>query len=152
MQFSVPQFTEVEDKIIGPLTLKQFLILLVGSGVIVLVYKLIGNFIIFLILSLPIAGVTVFVAFGQIQGKSMGDLVVAALGFFSEPTSFIFHKQPQAISPVVRKKPEGNGSDAIPALSQEEKLSRLKNLTYILDQDIKAEKELFEEKYVHLKK
>jgi len=151
MQFSVPQFTEVEDKIIGPLTLKQFLILLAGGGVIVLVYKLIGNFIVFLIASLPIAGAAMFAAFGQIQGKSMGDLIVSALGFFSEPTSFIFHKQPQAISPVVRKQSEDSNLDAIPELSPEEKLSRLKNLTYILDQDIKAEKELLEEKYVHLK-
>ena len=28
MQFPVPQFTDVEDKIIGPLTLKQFGIIL----------------------------------------------------------------------------------------------------------------------------
>ncbi len=34
MQFPVPQFTEVEDKIIGPLTLKQFGIIF-GVGVII---------------------------------------------------------------------------------------------------------------------
>jgi hypothetical protein len=32
MQFTVPQFIEVEDKIFGPLTFKQFLYLLGGAG------------------------------------------------------------------------------------------------------------------------
>lgn len=32
MQFQVPQFIEVEDKIVGPLTFKQFLYLLGGAG------------------------------------------------------------------------------------------------------------------------
>ena len=35
MQFPVPQFTDVEDKIIGPLTVKQFGILF-GVGVVAL--------------------------------------------------------------------------------------------------------------------
>jgi hypothetical protein len=34
MQFPVPQFTDVEDKIIGPLTVKQFFILLVSAAII----------------------------------------------------------------------------------------------------------------------
>jgi hypothetical protein len=33
MQFQVPQFIEVEDKIFGPLTFKQFVYLLGGAGV-----------------------------------------------------------------------------------------------------------------------
>ena len=32
MMFSVPQFIDVEDKIIGPLTLKQFIYLAGGAG------------------------------------------------------------------------------------------------------------------------
>ena len=33
MQFQTPQFIETENKIIGPLTLKQFFYLAVGFGV-----------------------------------------------------------------------------------------------------------------------
>lgn len=38
MQFQVPQFIEVEDKIFGPLTAKQFFYLLGGGAVIFLLY------------------------------------------------------------------------------------------------------------------
>lgn len=39
-QFIVPQFIENEDKIIGPVTVRQFLICLVGAGVLFVEYKL----------------------------------------------------------------------------------------------------------------
>ncbi|OGY51128.1 MAG: hypothetical protein A3J59_03105 [Candidatus Buchananbacteria bacterium RIFCSPHIGHO2_02_FULL_56_16] len=39
-QFVVPQFIDVEDKIIGPITVRQFLILLAGAGVSFVAYKL----------------------------------------------------------------------------------------------------------------
>lgn len=40
MQFVVPQFIEVESKIIGPISARQFIIMLVGGGMIFLLYKL----------------------------------------------------------------------------------------------------------------
>ena len=52
MQFSVPQFVEVEDKIIGPLTLKQFLVLLGGGFVVFVLYKFITNAFFFISLTL----------------------------------------------------------------------------------------------------
>src|SRR3989338_904024 len=39
-QFVVPQFIDVEDKIIGPITVRQFLILLAGAGASFVAYKL----------------------------------------------------------------------------------------------------------------
>ena len=41
MQFQVPQFIEIEDKIIGPFTVKQFIYLVGGAGMdfIILKYK-----------------------------------------------------------------------------------------------------------------
>jgi len=38
-QFTVPQFIDVEDKILGPITIRQFLILLVGCIVIFISYR-----------------------------------------------------------------------------------------------------------------
>jgi hypothetical protein len=42
MQFQVPQFIDIEDRIIGPLTLKQFLYLGGGAGLAYLAYTYIG--------------------------------------------------------------------------------------------------------------
>ena len=39
-QFTVPQFIDVEDKIIGPITTRQFVIMLAGFTLIGISYKL----------------------------------------------------------------------------------------------------------------
>lgn len=41
MQFKVPQFLDIEDKVIGPLTIKQFLYLAGGIGLGYITYKII---------------------------------------------------------------------------------------------------------------
>ncbi|TSC96181.1 MAG: Uncharacterized protein Athens101410_111 [Parcubacteria group bacterium Athens1014_10] len=40
MQFLVPQFIEIEPKIIGPITARQFIIMLAGGIILVISYKL----------------------------------------------------------------------------------------------------------------
>jgi hypothetical protein len=63
MQFQVPQFIEVEDKIFGPLTFKQFIYVLGGLG---------GSYILWRILPIYIAGPLILVIAG----------FAAALAFF----------------------------------------------------------------------
>ncbi|MCL5436101.1 MAG: PrgI family protein [Patescibacteria group bacterium] len=150
MQFSVPQFTDVEDKIVGPLTLRQFFILLAGGVVVLVVFRFAGNFLLFIIFALPVVGVFAFAAFGSYNGKSFGDLIVTGLSFFAEPNSFVFRKGEKGLAQVKRQEKPPKTA-AASDLSPEEKLSRLHKLTYILDQDAKEEEQLLKEKYVHLK-
>lgn len=42
MQFKVPQFLEIEDKIFGPFTFREFVYLAGGAGMCFVVYKLLG--------------------------------------------------------------------------------------------------------------
>ena len=42
MQFKVPQFLEIEDKIFGPFTFKEFAYLIGGGGMCFILYKLLG--------------------------------------------------------------------------------------------------------------
>ncbi|MBI4054223.1 MAG: PrgI family protein [Candidatus Doudnabacteria bacterium] len=151
MQFSVPQFTEVEDRIIGPLTLKQFLILLAGAAVVFLLFRLIGNLVVFIIASLPIVAVTMFAGFGSYNGKSMGQLILSGLNFVTEPTSYIFHKTSALLRTARAKQKKTVMPATVSPAAAGEQLSRLHRLAYILDQDIKAEETLLKEKYVHLK-
>ena len=53
MQFNVPQFIDIEDKIIGPLTLKQFLFLVAGAGLLFVLWLFL-NLGAFIILSMLI--------------------------------------------------------------------------------------------------
>jgi len=66
-QFTVPQFIDVEDKVIGPITVRQFIIILFSAGLIALCYK-IFYFDTFLILSILITFITVVVAFVKVNG------------------------------------------------------------------------------------
>lgn len=62
MRYVVPQFIDVEDKIIGPLTTRQFLIMLVTTLVMFIEYKLadFGLFLLIGILTFVIGGIFAF--------------------------------------------------------------------------------------------
>jgi hypothetical protein len=68
MQFKVPQFIDIEDKIFGPFTFTQFAFLVGGGGIIYVLYRLLPFWIsIFLIL--PMAGLTICLVFVKINSK-----------------------------------------------------------------------------------
>lgn len=68
MQFKVPQFIDVEDKLFGPFTFRQFVYLVGGAGMIFVIYKMLPFWIgIFLIL--PIAILTALLVFYRINNK-----------------------------------------------------------------------------------
>ncbi len=67
-QFVVPQFIDVEDKIIGPVTTRQFVILLTAALVIFVAYKLADTSLFIFILSL-VGGFALILAFVKINGQ-----------------------------------------------------------------------------------
>ncbi|RLC36830.1 hypothetical protein DRH27_04630 [Candidatus Falkowbacteria bacterium] len=66
-QFTVPQFIDVEDKIIGPITARQFVIMLSGFLLIALCYRLF-SFTLFVAVGLSIFAVSGIFAFLKING------------------------------------------------------------------------------------
>lgn len=66
-QFTVPQFIDVEDKVIGPLSVRQFLLLLLSFGACFLFYK-IFVFTVFVILSIITVVIGGAFAFVKING------------------------------------------------------------------------------------
>ena len=67
-QFTVPQFIDVEDKIIGPVTTRQFVIMLSGSIGAVICYRLF-SFGLFLISTVLILGFCAVFAFIRVNGR-----------------------------------------------------------------------------------
>src|SRR3989338_6179494 len=67
-QFVVPQFIDVEDKIFGPITTRQFIILLVGGGIVFLAYRF-GDLALFAVILAVVGGITFLFAFGKINGQ-----------------------------------------------------------------------------------
>ena len=130
MQFIVPQFLDVEDKIIGPLTFKQFIYLAGGGGLAFSVYRLLP-----LIISIPLALAIVAIAlaltFYKINGKPFVIVFQAFLSFVFQSKLYIWKKQQKK---EVQKKDSINQTDqvkksSIPRLSE----SQLSDLSWSLD-------------------
>ena len=66
-QFVVPQFIDVEDKIIGPITTRQFVIILVMFLVGTIVYKL-ADLTLMLVINVPLAIFSLVLAFVKVNG------------------------------------------------------------------------------------
>lgn len=66
MRYQVPQFIEVEDKIFGPLTLKQFIYLVGGAGLSFVIYVLIGNLMLSLVPIAIVMGISIALAFYKV--------------------------------------------------------------------------------------
>lgn len=92
MRFVVPQFIEVEDKIIGPLSVRQFLIFLVGLGFCFLAFK-IFSFIVFIIVALMILGVAGVFAFANINGQMFHYFLLNIITTFKRPNLKIWSRE-----------------------------------------------------------
>jgi hypothetical protein len=142
MQFAVPQFTDVEDKLIGPLTLKQFLFLLATGGVVLFFYSLLRFSIFFFFFAVPTGLIGIGLTFGKFNGRPLFGYLSAFISFLSKPQSRIFKREePNIVISTQKTQPVVLNVSQQP---EEPAESRLKKLAYLLDQKTAEEKELFE--------
>ncbi len=83
MQFKVPQFIDMEDKIVGPLTLKQFAYILGAGGFSFLIWTFISIKIIAVILIIPVGGFFLALAFVKINERPFMDTVESAFSYYT---------------------------------------------------------------------
>lgn len=91
-QFVIPQFIDVEDKIIGPITARQFIILLAVTIILFILYKLF-TFIYFLVLAMPIFGLGVVLAFVKINGQPFHYFLLNLIQTLRRPALRIWNKE-----------------------------------------------------------
>ncbi len=130
MRYQVPQFIEVEDKIFGPFTFKQFIYLAGGAGVCFIAYKMLPFFV-GLFVMLPAAGLSAALAFYKPNNRPFISTIEAAFNFALTSKLYIWKKEDKKIVP---KTPEdmvkaATASVGIPRISE----SRLKDLAWSLD-------------------
>jgi hypothetical protein len=96
MKFTVPQFIDVEDKIIGPITTRQFLILLATALLMFLTYKVItstpGRFTYAVIALIAEFGVGGIVAFLKINGQPFHYFLLNLFQTFRKPMLRVWDK------------------------------------------------------------
>ena len=83
MQFKVPQFIDVEDKIFGPFTLKQFAYILGAGGFAFVIWTFISIKFLAILLIIPISGLFLALAFVKINERPLVDLLENATRYFT---------------------------------------------------------------------
>jgi hypothetical protein len=81
MRFQVPQFVDIEDRIIGPLTLKQFAFYMIAAMIIAIFYVLV-DITLLVILSLPVLGVAMLFAHARFYGQSFSKVLINGINYF----------------------------------------------------------------------
>jgi len=126
-QFQVPQFIDIEDKVFGPLTVKQFLYVLGGtSSVVILWFLRIPSFL-FWPLGGIIGGFFFSLAFMKVNGQPFVTVVNNAVSHITQSRFYVWKR-------VERKEAHkamlsGPEQQYIPKLTQ----SKLKDLSWSLD-------------------
>ncbi len=93
-QFVVPQFIDVEDKVIGPITVRQFVMLLVAGGLMFVAYKG-SDFTLFLFWFFLIVILTVVFAFIRINGRPVHYFILNFLQTAKRPRLRLWNKRLQ---------------------------------------------------------
>lgn len=100
MEYQVPQFIEVEDKVFGPLTLKQFVYLAGGIGICVVIVLYVSPRILGIILALPLALFTFALAFYRINNKPFIDILEAGFNYFLGSRLYLWKREDKVEAPV----------------------------------------------------
>lgn len=129
-QFVVPQFIDVEDKIIGPVTTRQFIIMLAGFLIIGVSYKLFdfSLFITFGIFVFIISGV---IAFLKINGRPFHFFILNLFQTVKRPKLRVWHALSVMPDYGLEKKIYSLPSKAAP--EKHYTTSRLAELSLIVD-------------------
>jgi hypothetical protein len=105
MEYQVPQFIEVEDKIVGPLTLRQFIYLAGGGGICVIFFVYLP-IILAILISVPIAGLSAALSFYKVNGKPFIEVMEAGFNYYTGAKLFLWKRDEQ-------KPPETNAAAAM---------------------------------------
>ncbi len=91
MQFQVPQFIDIAPKIVGPLTLIQFLFL-AGAAVPSFLLFFVLKFWLWLLITVILASLAVALAFVKFNGQSLLKVAMAALSYFWQPRFYLWRR------------------------------------------------------------
>lgn len=128
MRYQVPQFIDVEDRIFGPLTIKQFVYLAGGGGLSFVLWRLFPLFISLIIIA-PVIILSVGLAFYKVNNRPLLTTLEYAVNYLFGKKLYLWKtgkEVPRKINPQTKKESE---SIFVPKLSE----SKLKDLAWSLD-------------------
>lgn len=129
MLFNVPQYIDVEDKVAGPLTAKQLGWLFLMGGILVVMWLMITNKVVFFVGAIPVVFIFVSLAFVRPYGQTLISFVMAGIGFFIMPKIYVWKRTVQASQlPNIATKQKEAKSEQLAKSHEERKEKALENL------------------------
>lgn len=130
MRFAVPQFIDVEDKIFGPLTLKQAIYVGGGGGVVVALFVQFGFFIA-LVIGGPVAILAIALAFFKINNRPFYLFVYAAIFYLARNKLYLWKNVKKRTQVHTIRQNEAVKAPSM--ITKKISSSRLKELAWSLD-------------------
>ncbi len=91
MQFQVPQYIDVEDHVVGPLTIKQFLYLATGFLIIFVSFFFLATWL-WLPISVAVAGTSIAFALVKYNGRPLLAVTLSAIRYATRPKTYVWRR------------------------------------------------------------
>jgi len=105
-RLKIPQGVTKEDKLVGPLTLKQFLYVLGGASVLFIAYRYYSlqylYLIEFVIISFVVGTLTIALAFAKVNGRAFVIFLATLFRFIFVPKTRSWYKEPRELLPTIK--------------------------------------------------
>jgi len=128
MRFQVPQFIEIEDKVVGPLTISQFVFLAGGAGFLIAMWLTLPSWLA-VIVGGPVAVLGAALAFYKVNDRPFIFFLQHGLEYFSKDKLYIWDKNRTQKSPQNILEAENDPAKFVPAATA----SKIKDLAWSLD-------------------
>lgn len=128
MQFKVPQFIDIEDKLFGPFTFKQFAYMAGGGGLVYVLYKLLPIWLA-IPLIIPVITLVLLLTFYQINGKPFLYYLQASITYAMKSKLYVWKQRLQKPNTKKDVVDLPTQTSIVPTLSG----SKLQDLSWSLD-------------------
>lgn len=131
-QFVVPQFIDVEDKIIGPITTRQFIILIFCGLFLFIEYKL-SDMVMFIVVGLPTFAIFGIIAFLRINGMPFHYFFLNIVDTLKRPNKRVWSREVKIFSQTVKLSDKAGQTAPVILPRKTITSSRLSDLSLLVD-------------------
>ena len=135
MQYSVPQFIDVENKIVGPISVRQFILIAIGVAFTFMAFKL-ADLPLFILLTVIIVILTGTFAFVKVNGRPFHYFMLNLFVTLRDPHLKVWKKEIQTVKAKKAKEASAKGAEVnyIKIAREKEKAhSHLSDLSLLVD-------------------
>lgn len=133
MEYQVPQFIEVEDKIVGPLTLRQFIYIAGTAGITVVLFVSLP-ILLAIVLAIPVVALGAALSFYKMNGKSFIEILEAGFNYYTGAKLFLWKRDnPKQEAPTAAAAAAAAAERAVPKAQPRLTRGKLSELAWSLD-------------------